>query len=351
MFDNFNIYNDKSYDECNNIIFKSCIRQYRSSTLDLKKIDLLEDALQFVNVLGFDTSKKEFKDRITSCIFSESRSAFQEITITYKIGQAVGNANIQYNASLPESSRKPDVCVSLDGEREICLEITSVSTSETDKKLYGIFYNAAKYLYNKIPQQYKVSVRVDTTKLPLNSKQEIDEEKSNEMMRDQINRICFDQIDDTPNLLITPNDQLFQSISLKYTCTKSVYIEEDEIHYDPPQKGSGAYLQRQASLMKIKKKIKTKAALQQYKIGSPAILVVYWQAKTLEYENSENHFCYIKNHIASYLQPYPALSGIFLFHSDNYINGKFIHNPAANENVQISEAELDQVFYTNCEKF
>ena len=353
MFDNFNIYNNKSYDKCNNIIFKSCIRQHCSSTLDLQKIDLLENALQFRTKLEFkENLRRQFMNRITSCTYSESRSAFQEITIMYKIGQATSNTNIQCERRLPGSSRNPDVYVSIDGGRGIYLEITSVSTSETDRKLQRIFDTAAKHFYSKISQHHRVSVRVDTTKLPLNYKTEIDEEKSKKMIHDQIDQVGLDQIDDMQRWSSTPSDQLFQIISLTQTCAKSsVYIIEDEIHYSPPQEGSAAYLQKHASLNQIERTIKTKVKQQQYKNGSPAILVIYWKPKIMEYENSENDYCYIKGRIECYLQPYPEVSGVFLFHSDDHTNGKFIHNPVADEAVRISEAEVNQLFFATCKKF
>ena len=350
IFKNFSIYENTSYHECNNIIFKACLRRYYSSELDLRKIDLLEKAVRYRCNLGFPRKYSEkFKRSITSCTYSESRSAFQEITIMYKIGIAMGMDNITLESSLPSSGKSTDICVFLDKGRKIYLEITSIATSKTDEKLQMIFYTAAKQLYSKIPTNYyRVSMLVDTMKLVYDDEEHVDDNRSIAMIRRSIDGISLDHIERLPTLLKTEDGQELARISLSRNDDKSsVLVHENEIHYSPPTRADPAvYRQKSASLEKIERTIKDKVCKQQYESGHPVIFVIYWMPQTIEYENNENDFCEVKNRISNYLRSYPQLSGVFLFYSDDHSNRKFIHNPSAHENVRVSTSEVDRLFYT-----
>ena len=346
VFDNFNIYDNKSYPDCNNIIYKACINPNPSSEQNLDKVVLLDKALECRNKFPWK-HYTHFKNNITSCEYYKSKSAFYEIIIMYKIKQIVGDSNIEFESPLSGRGTNADVCVSLGRERKIYLEITSVTISDTANKLREIFFTTAKYLYSKIPKNScLVSMQVDTTKLDCDSNGNIDEKCSKRMMRKQIDQSSFDQIYVAPLLLSAPNGQHLARISMSKICgDSSVHIQPYETHYVPPSPSDLAWFQKKADLDQIKRKITYKAKVQQYESGCPAILVIYWMPTIIEYEISEREFFEVKCNVVDCLKSYPELSGVFLFYSDDHSNGKFIYNPCANANARITESEVRMLFY------
>ena len=298
IFDNFKMYNSESYHKCHNFILRSCIGHYPLYKPDLETLDLLEKGLEFRNTIGFPRDYfRQFKNRITSDTYSNSRSAFQEITIMYKTGLAVGAKNVVFEANIPTSGRNSDICVSLNAGRDIYLEITSINRSQTEKKLQEIFDDASQYLYDKIPKKgHQISMMyVDTTKLVHDSNGNIDTECSVTMLHTIIDQICIDQLSNTPLNLCTPDKQRLAVISMKkIRGPSSVYIQSDTMYYSPPMPDDPvAYVHENASLCAIQRKVRCKAERHQYESGHPAILVIYWYPYIRDYESNDNDFSYI----------------------------------------------------------
>ena len=354
MFNNFTIYDNVYYDKCHNIILRSLIDNHIGLELNMEKIKQLEGALHFRKTQEWPMEhRNHFKSMIISCCFSTSRSAFHEICIMHHIGLAVGPENIEFDATIPKSETNSDIRVSLNRVRKIYLEISSVNRSTAEQKLQKIFDDAAQYLYNKIANWgYKVLMtHVDTSKLVFDACDYIDTEKSKAMIHNIIDQICIDQISNSPSEVRTPNHQYFAIISRKNICDQSlVWIQSNNMYYWPPTTADPvAYEYEKASLRAIKRAINGKVKKHQYESDHPAILVIYWNLSTRNYEENTKDFSYIKNEIIKHLHSHPEISGVFLFSSDDYTKGKFIYNPKANDRIIVSEPEVNLLFYTTPE--
>ena len=352
-FNNFTIYDTVLYHECHNIILRSLIDNCFNLEPNVEKIKLLEDALHFRKMHKWIMKdRSSFKKRITSCCYSKSRSAFQEISIMYRIGLAVGSENIEFEATIPKSKKNSDICVSLNGLRKIYLEISSVNRSmaTAEQKLQEIFDDAAQYLHDKIPNRgYKVSMtHVDTSKLVFDADDHIDRMKSKTMMRNIVDQICIDQLSIRPLQVHTPEHQDFAIINKKNICgSSSVWIQSNNMYYSPPTTADPvAYAYERASLGAIQRTIDDKAKKHQYESDHPAILVIYWNPSTRDYESNIEDFSYIKNKILEQLRFCSELSGVYLFSSDDHTKGKFIYNPEANDMIKVSESEVNLLFHT-----
>ena len=349
IFNNFTKDDTVLYHKCHNFILRSCIGSPPNFEPNLEAIELLEKALEFRKSQGRPWEHlNHFKNRITNCEYPESRSAFQEITIMYKIALAVGSDNIECDAAIPENGRNSDVRVSLNGGKKIYLEISSVNRSKTESKLQEIFDDASQYLYDKIPNEgHQLSMMyVDTTKLAHDADGNIDTQQSMLSMHEIIDQICINQISNMPSTILTPDHQHFAVINMRrIRGQSSVDIQSNNMYYSPPTNVDPvAYSHEKASLHAIQRKIQYKVRNRQYESGHPTILVIYWDPSTRDYESNTEDFFYIMNKIVDYLKPYPELSGVFLFYSYDHTNGIFISNPEASAAIKLLKSEVNLLF-------
>ncbi len=363
-------------------------------------IDLLEKSLTHFDISKWSNKQYNlFKDRITSHDHFTSDSAFSEITTAFRIGTKIGLNNVQYEPAIP-NGKNSDILVCLNG-KEIYIELSSINESEPSKKIQTIMDDVAKYLFCKVKtgNVFHLEIWLDTTKL-IHTDCHIDEEKSKRLLFDWIDNLGIHELVGCNGLLyltdyrshsgimeyskkslsdypwhrpfmrellekqpvignwaskVSVSDIVhspFVSIgcSDKFTAS-SVIIHEDAMHsthqelvdshqFSDIETGK---MQEDSFFGQISRKISYKIKKEQYKRGTPIILMIKGQLWSNSYETDSDDFSKIENIVEKALNPHPHISGVLLYHTD-YTNGRFLHNPNIDPKVRITDPELSLLF-------
>ena len=366
------------------------------------QVILLEDALSSFQIDAWDNHQyRSFKERITSNDYFTSNSAFIEIIIAYRFSKKFGISNITYEPPI-STGKNSDILLNFNGKK-IYLELTSLNRSEPTRIIDSIFEHIANYLGNKIPQEKPTCfhIWIDTTKLIRNGKN-IDDSKSKEKMSTWIDMLHLDELagskghlhfddlrydagisaflnkklSDYPyprnnmrklfeeyenierwakNVVISDIiDSPFTDITLENRESfSSVDVREAVLHTTNERLSQSelfssiktAKLQEQSFLNQIERKIQFKINEEQYELDCPIVFMIRASLWSNMFETDPNDFAKIKTKIQNTITKTPHLSGILLYDSD-YSNGKFIQNINANENIELSEGEINQLFFT-----
>lgn len=424
LVDNFAGYDGLSYREAKNIIFLKCKDEittvdlnsllgvetngeaepnhieYTHLYFDPQPLVLLEKSLE-----AFDISQRKrdarqsFKTRLSSRDYYDSESAFFEITTAYRIGQKVGISNVDYEYNLPNNTN-PDIRVKMD-DRDIFLELSSVTESVTSNKIQSICDKLCKHIFERVKSEdsFRLNLYLDTTKLVCRDGK-IDEAESLEKITRWIDKFSLYTLSkfnvSIPLMLYrSPGTESYLSNTLyEYLYhpprVKKMLEEEDAvrewakkitikdvasapfttiscknavdapscvvIHEDAmsapnrelsplpePSSITTGDLQQESFFNQIRRKLKSKIEKKQYVQGSPIIFVIKAVLWSSSFEDSNYDFNQIKPIVEEELGPHPEISGALLYHSD-YTKGRYIRNPSVKPYADVDSDTRQKIF-------
>ncbi len=424
LFDNFRNYENLNYKQTRNKVFLSCIHRvnwfdpnilyfgvekdpnlkpvrYFTNYLEYPYfIELLEKSLSNFDILRWSQRQyNSFKNRITSYDWFISSSAFSEITTAFRLATKLDLTNVRYEPSV-SNGKNSDILVCLNG-KNIYLELSFITESQTNKKIQSILDDVAKYLFFKVRSDnlFQFILRLDTTKLSRTAGH-IDEEKSKKFLFDWIDKLNIQELvgfngllplddyryhsgvmeyskntlldypwhrPDVQQLLreqpvvknwaskITIFDTVLSPfvsigcgnkdpVSLVEIGEDSMYSTHEELvasnQMSSIQTGK---LQEDSFFNQVFRKISYKIKEEQYKHGVPVIFMIYAKLWSNSYETDNDDYIRIENIVKKALKPYPYVSGVLLYYTD-YTSGKFIHNPNADLKIKLTDSEISFLF-------
>lgn len=423
LFCNFKNYENQNYKESRNKIFLSCIHKinwinpgmlygvqidpeekpikYFTNNLDYpENVELLEKSLsQFKFERWNNDQLNSFKNRITSNDYFKSNSAFIEITTAFRIGFKVGLDNIEYEPPV-YNGKNSDVKISINN-KQIYLELSSITESVANKKIQSILDTVAKYLFKKMNTEsvFQFSIWLDTTQL-IHTNDHIDEEKSKKFLLEWVDKLHLDQLlgangllplseyrlhsgiseysdhslinypwHRPPNKKLLDEDPAFHKWASKIQLSDAIFgpfasigcsnkdefsvveIHEDSSHSTHEELVNSnrfsdlntGRIQEKSFFNQIKRKIMFKINEEQFVRGSPIVFVINGRLWSNSFETDNQDFSQIKKIIEDLMSSYSYISGVLLYDSD-YVNGGFIHNTNAEKNIKLSESEISLIF-------
>ena len=395
LFDNFKCYNGLPYTCVTNKILRSCMPGSNSS----EDVELLEASIGHFGIPQWSIGKyNSFQRRIISNDDSKSESVFLEITTAYRLAQKIGKNNITYEPRI-SNGRKPDIQACVNGKK-IFLELTSIDESKAERKIQAVAEYAAKYMYEKIKNKNpsRVHLGMDSTELKKNGRH-IDEGKSRKYIHDWIGRLEFDKLVGAKGTIPLNNlknypgirrflqqklsdchlyhvenpeeydeqkiihnwasskfvldvvSSPFTFVGFESSHSSCVLVFTDSLHttndvlsnLEPTTAIKIANLEEQSFLDQIKRKICGKIKKRQYSEGAPIVFLIKGRLWSSLYETNPDDFSKIKSKVEEAVGMHPCISGVLLYPS-NYTNGRFVHNPSAEEQIKLSKSEVRLLF-------
>ena len=369
-----------------------------NNTSNFKQLYDLKHALSiFKPTESRNESSNSFKSKFLSNNYFDSKSAYLEIITAYKIGSKIGFKNIKLEPRL-KNNKKPDIKIFFNN-KIIYAELSIINKSQATETIEAVLNIGAKHLYKKISDKYsKFTIQIYTLKLPLDSDCYIDTKKSEEFLCERIDGLyleelsglnltlhltCYSNIDgikkyfdcyliDLPKCYLTYGleciydnkqihnwakkvkcadlfDGLFAHISTQTNtrnvavlCGSNLYSEHDESNPNPPPITKTAQIEMTSFLDQIERKINSKIKKHQFEDGHPVLFLICGKLWFKEID-CDRDWLDITKLITKLLSYHSCITGV-LFYLNGYNHYRYIPNPNADENIKLSESEIESIF-------
>lgn len=193
IFNNFESFPSNNFNN-KNIIFKKCAQGDSNARDFLQRVEralchLIDQKKLFINSYGQVNTK--FIMRMTSSSPWDFFSVISEIFIADYLLSVLGPNNFQYEEG-KKNERKPDFTITLNN-RKYSLELRTLMKGTTEQKIETIFDEVCIYILDLLKGKdstCNLVVRIDTSRLFLNKKRQIDVKRSINYLR-----TYFDKLD------------------------------------------------------------------------------------------------------------------------------------------------------------
>lgn len=164
----------EKYYKIGNPFFWRCADSVRESILISKKyyhdkLIIMESAISRLKV------DRHFISRARSNNYEDSYSAFCEIELFDALSKRVGIKNIESSPKI--NGKRPEFLLKTKFG-DVCVEQTSMMPGKTEDKLKKVFESIAKEIHQKLNKNTMLSIHVDSLKLVWNEDTGLDVEKS-----------------------------------------------------------------------------------------------------------------------------------------------------------------------------
>jgi hypothetical protein len=391
LLDEFEGYENKSYDKIGNVIMRLCLPIVKNGldNNNIKKLDQLEKAIQMFDCLSWcGETLNHFKSRIASEDVIQSLSVVTELEVAFALVSRFDRPNVSLYSKLATGGFS-DLSVLVNG-KSVYIEIGNLGTSIPEVKIQKILDESAKYLCKKIAEKCYLMLMVDTSELVFGEKDRIEVKPSIERLRYEIDilqihklagfkgSLHFDEISDImtnralyekfQKYLSQRDEELIKllaepiienwatsispSILAQIRLVKSIFGNQRvkdtlvEIHTEQVFPSKAAHAEIGSFLNHIVRNIETQISEKQLQPKGFNIIAVKgfnWLLFPFEADQLHPLFDTLHKFFEETRQPY--LSGVAVS-LETIDEGVYVSNPYAEESSTLKKADITQLGFT-----